>query len=207
MLVEAKCQPIAQDVEADLVGGRIRDVARVGGAAFGRRHALLYIPRREPKKSIDVPHPARVTTRQVIVGGHDMHALSLPSEPRHGRHGGECLAFARLHLRDAAASESQRAAKLYVIHVLPQNSRRRYCRGRHELAVSRSPALLRPEVRSSLTRASSERIALIRWMANRSRSKDANNERKNCRTAPSSLAATSSRKERGFARSPVVSHL
>src|SRR5260370_34392034 len=94
LLVEAQCQPIAQDVEADLVRGRIRDVARVGGAAFGRRHALLYIPRRESKKSIDVPHPARITTCQVIVGGHDMHALPITSEPRNGRHGGEWLAFA-----------------------------------------------------------------------------------------------------------------
>ena len=133
LLVEAKCQPIAQDVEADLVRGHIRDVARIGGAAFGRRHALLYIPRRESKKSIDVPHPARITTRQVIVGGHDMHALPLTSEPRHGRHGGECLAFARLHLRDAAASERQRPAKLDTIHFLTQNPRCRYCHGRHEL--------------------------------------------------------------------------
>ena len=44
---------------------------------------------------------------------------------------------------------------------------------------------------SSLIRASSKRMALIRWTANRSRSKDPSNERKNCRTSPSSFAATS----------------
>jgi hypothetical protein len=75
-----------------------------------------------------------------------MHPLPATSEPRHGWHRGECLAFARLHLRDAAASERQRAAKLYIIHFLTQNSRRRYCHGRHELQQASRPHCYVPKL-------------------------------------------------------------
>ena len=59
-------------------------------------------------------HPARVAAGQVIVDGHDVDALPFTGEPRDGRNSGQRLAFARLHLRDAAAGEGQRAAKLHI---------------------------------------------------------------------------------------------
>ena len=105
LLVETKREPVAQDVEPDLVGGSVGNVAGVSGAALGGRHALLHVAHGEAQKTVDVPHPAGVAAGQVIVDGHDVYALPFPGEPRDRRNSGQRLAFACLHLRDAAAGE------------------------------------------------------------------------------------------------------
>ncbi len=75
LLVQAKREPVAQDVEADLIGGSVRNVAGVRSTALGGRHALLHVACGEAQKTVDVPHPASVAAGQIIVDGHDVHAL------------------------------------------------------------------------------------------------------------------------------------
>ena len=123
LLVQTKRQAVAQKIEADLVGGGVRDVAGVGGAALGGGHALLQIADREAQKAVDVAHPGSVAAGQIIVDGHDVDALRLTRVPGHGRNGGQRLSFAGLHFGDAAARQRQRPAKLDIEHVLAQHAR------------------------------------------------------------------------------------
>ena len=93
-------QAIAQKIEPDLVGSGIGDVASVGTATVFDRHALLEISYGKPQEFVDAAHPLSVAAGQIIVHGHHMNSRGFAREPDDGRNGGQCLAFARLHLRN-----------------------------------------------------------------------------------------------------------
>ena len=52
-------QAVAQVVEADFVGSRVRHVAKVCGAALRREHVLRDVRDGQPEPLIDPAHPAR----------------------------------------------------------------------------------------------------------------------------------------------------
>ena len=93
-------------IEAGFLGGHVRDVGEVRPPARVRRHALLDEGHLEAEAFVKRPHPLGVPARQVVVDREHVHAS--PGERVEGRrhHGGERLAFARLHLDDRAHDPS-----------------------------------------------------------------------------------------------------
>ena len=108
---------VTQVVEAKFVVGAVEDVGAIGisprhrhqvgetAAAHVRqlgivevRGIVLEAAHGEPEQVIDGPHPHRITSRQVVVDGYDVHAVAgdRVEKRRQRRHQG--LAFAGFHL-------------------------------------------------------------------------------------------------------------
>ena len=76
----------------------------------------------EPEEAVDLPHPLGVALGEVVVDGHDMHALAgerveIDRERRDQR-----LAFAGLHLGDAAFVQDHAADQLHVEMALAERA-------------------------------------------------------------------------------------
>ena len=108
---------VAQEVEADLVGGSVGDVAAVGGVPLRRAHGLLHASHREAERLVDRAHPARIAAGEVVVDGHRVDAGARAGVPGDGGRAGQRLAFAGLHFDDFAACQRQRALQLHVEHL------------------------------------------------------------------------------------------
>src|SRR3546814_7646817 len=61
---------------AQLVVGRVSDVATICGALFFSGLAGGDHPDGKPEAAEDAPHPLRVTARQVVIDGDHVHALA-----------------------------------------------------------------------------------------------------------------------------------
>ena len=105
---------VAQVVEAELVVRAVGDVARVGDLPLGVVQVVLDDADRHAEEAVDAAHPFRVAARQVVVDRDDVHALARERVQvgRQRRH--ERLAFARLHLGDAAVVQHHAADELHV---------------------------------------------------------------------------------------------
>jgi hypothetical protein len=113
-LPEVVLHVVAQVVEAELVVRAVGDVAGVGGAALVVVQAVDDDADRHAEEAVDAAHPLRVALGEIVVDGHDMHALAGERIEVDGRGGDERLALARLHLGDAALVQHHAADHLHV---------------------------------------------------------------------------------------------
>ena len=112
-------QLVAEEVEAELLGRAVGDVAGIGGPAGRVGLAGLDAADRQAQHLVDRRHPLGVAAGQVVVDRDDVHALARQGveERRHGRD--QRLAFARLQLGDAAVVDRDAADDLDVEMPLP----------------------------------------------------------------------------------------
>jgi len=100
---------VAQVVETELVVGTEGDVALVGAAACGGVGAVLVdTVYGRAVEHIQRTHPFRVTFRQVVVDGHNMHALLRERAQEHGKRGHEGLAPRRWPSRRSCPGGARR---------------------------------------------------------------------------------------------------
>ena len=87
-----------------------------------------------------MPHPFGVAPGEIVVDGHDVHALAGERVEVDGKRGDERLALARPHLGDAAVVQHHAADQLHVEVALAQGAFRRLAHGRegfHQNVVER----------------------------------------------------------------------
>ena len=113
-LVALMLHIVAKIIEAQLVIGRIGDVAIISVAPLilgqiGHDHAGG-----KAKIAVDLPHPFRVTLCEIVVHGYDMHALAFDGVEIGGERCHQSLAFTGAHFGDFAAVEHDAAHHLHV---------------------------------------------------------------------------------------------
>ncbi len=119
-VVDGRAHVVTQVVEAELVVGRIGDVAAVGGALFLGRLERVDDTGRHPELGVDLAHPVRVALGEIVVDRDDVHALAR-QRVEVGRKGrDERLALARPHLGDVAAVQEDPANELHVEGAQPE---------------------------------------------------------------------------------------
>ena len=69
-----------------------------------------------------LPHPLAVALGKVVVDGDDVDAVARQGVEVAGQHGDEGLAFAGLHLRDAALVQYDAADELHGVGLHPQHA-------------------------------------------------------------------------------------
>ena len=112
--VGARHHVVAQIVEAKLGVRAIGDVCDVGRALVLKRHAVLEQAHLHAQEVIELAHPLGISTRQIVVHGHHVHALARNGVEIACERGDERLALARLHLRNHAAVQRDAADDLHV---------------------------------------------------------------------------------------------
>ena len=105
---------VAQIIEAELVIGAVGDVAIVLLLALGIVEAVHDDADRQAQEFVDLPHPFGVALGEIVVDGDDVNAapgerIEIDRQRRDQR-----LAFAGLHLGDAAFMQHHAADKLDV---------------------------------------------------------------------------------------------
>ncbi len=113
---------VAQVVEAELVVGA---VGHVGGIGFFARAAVQIVNDQadgKAQKAVDLAHPFRVAPGQVVVDGHDMHALARQAVQVGGQRRHQGFALAGLHLGDAALVQHNAAQHLHGEVPHPQHA-------------------------------------------------------------------------------------
>ncbi len=113
---------VAQIVEAEFVVGAVGDVAVIGLLALPVVEPVDDDADAEAEELVDLAHPFGVAAGEVIVDGDDMHAA--PGQrvevDRKGRD--QRLAFAGLHLRDAALVQHHAAGELDIEMALAEGA-------------------------------------------------------------------------------------
>jgi hypothetical protein len=105
---------VAQVVEAQLVVGAVGHVAGVLAAALVVVEPMHDHADRQAEEAVDLPHPLGVALGEIVVHGHDMDA-AVGERVEIDRQGGDQgLAFAGLHLGDAALVQDHAADQLHV---------------------------------------------------------------------------------------------
>ena len=99
---------VAKVVEAELVVGAVGDVGGVGDAALVGRHLRQDHADVQAEEAVHATHPLAVAFGQVVVHGHDVHAVAAQRVEVGGKDTGQGLALTGLHLGDVA--EVQRCA-------------------------------------------------------------------------------------------------
>ncbi len=112
---------VAQVVEAELVVGAVGDVRGVGGLALGGVQVVDDQAHRQPQEAVHLAHPLGLELGQVVVDGDHVHALAGQRVQNRREGGGERLALAGAHLRDAALMQHDRADQLHVERPLVQH--------------------------------------------------------------------------------------
>jgi len=74
-LIGMESHVVAQIIEAELVVRPVRDRAFVGALAIGVIHAAQHDADGHVEGVVDLPHPLRVATRQIIVDRDDVHGV------------------------------------------------------------------------------------------------------------------------------------
>ena len=93
---------VAQIIKTQLIVGRIGDVRRIGLCFFGLRLLGVNDAGRHAQRAIDLAHPFRITSCQIIVHGHDMNAAPRQCIQIGRESGHEGLALTRFHLGNVA---------------------------------------------------------------------------------------------------------
>ena len=112
---------VAQIVESELVVRDIRDVTVVGLPALVAVHAVQDAADRQPEEAVHLALVLGVAVRQIIVDRDDIHALAFQRVEVGCQRSHVGLAFAGLHLRDAALVQDNTAHQLDRIVLLAQN--------------------------------------------------------------------------------------
>ncbi|CAM3719812.1 NAD-specific glutamate dehydrogenase [Tsukamurella strandjordii] len=124
---------VAQVVEAELVVGAVGDVGGVGLAAAVRVLAGQDAVHLEAEEAVHAAHPVGVALGEVVVRGHQVHALAGQRVEVRGHHGGQGLALTGLHLGDVALVQGARTHDLHVVRLLPEHAPGRLTGGREGL--------------------------------------------------------------------------
>ena len=113
---------VAQIVEAELVVGAVGDIAAVGLLALLVVQPVDDDADGETEERVDLAHPFGVAAGEVVVDGDHMHAAAgqRVEIDRKGRD--QRLAFAGLHLRDAAFMQDHAAGELDVEMALAEGA-------------------------------------------------------------------------------------
>ena len=127
MRVAAKLKPlqlVAQEIEAQLLGRSVGDVACIRSPADRVALAGLNTADGQAEHLVDRPHPLRVAPGEVVVDRDDVHAFAgeRVQERRHGRD--QRLAFAGLQLGDTAIMNRDPSDDLHVELTLADRSLR-----------------------------------------------------------------------------------
>ena len=105
---------VAQVVKAKLRVGAVGHVRGVRGALVLQGHAVLQQANLHAEELVQLAHPFRVTTGQVIVDGDDVNALARKGVEVAGERRHERLALAGLHLGDHATVQRNGADDLDI---------------------------------------------------------------------------------------------
>ena len=105
---------VAKIVEAEFVVRRVGHVTGIGCLAFLVRQSVDDDARCEAEEAVELAHPFGVAPRQIVVDGNDMHALARQRVEIDRKRGDQCLALARLHLRNAALVQHHATDELHV---------------------------------------------------------------------------------------------
>ena len=89
-------------------------------------HPLLNATDGKAEKAEDWPHPVRVASGEVVIGGHHMDPSAPLRVPENRGNGCQGLPFAGLHFGDAAVQQCERALDLDVEHVESDRSSRNF---------------------------------------------------------------------------------
>ena len=106
---------VPQVVKAELIVGAIGDIRLIGGLLGLPHHAVDHQAHRQAHEAEDLSHPLRVALGQVVVDGDDMHPLARQGVEVGGEGGHQGLAFAGLHLGNAALVEHNAAHHLHPV--------------------------------------------------------------------------------------------
>ncbi len=111
---------VAQVIEAELVIGRVGDVASIGlppllVGKVGDDHADGHA-----EEAVDLPHPVRVAAGEIVVDGDDVDAAALERIQIDGERRDQGLALAGLHFGDLAPVEGDAADQLDVVVALAE---------------------------------------------------------------------------------------
>ena len=115
---------VTQVVKAHLVVRAVGDVGRVGLLALGARHVVHDQADAQAEEAVDLAHPLAVAAGEVIVDGDDVHALAGERVEVRRQDGDEGLAFAGLHLGDAALMQHDAADELHAKRLHAQHAPR-----------------------------------------------------------------------------------
>ena len=111
---------VAQVVEAELGGGAVGDVARVGLLALLAAHLVLDAADGEAEVAEEVAHPLGVAAGEVVVDRDELAVAAGEGVQVKGQGGDEGLAFAGRHLGDLLLVQGDAADELDVeVHHLP----------------------------------------------------------------------------------------
>ena len=91
---------VTQVVKTIFIVGAVGDVCLVGGLFFFARHVGQVDANRQAQKVVELTHPARVATGQIVVDGDHMNAFACQRVQIDGQRCGECFTFAGSHLRN-----------------------------------------------------------------------------------------------------------
>ena len=121
-VLEPVLHVVAQIVEAELVVGAVGDVAVVGALALLVVEAVHDDADREAEEFVDLPHPLGVALGEIVVDGDDVDAAAGERVEIDREGGDQGLAFAGLHLGDAALVQHHAADQLDVEMALAERA-------------------------------------------------------------------------------------
>ena len=113
---------VPEVVEAELVVGAVGDVGLVGPVLVGAHDPVDHQTHGEAHEAVDLAHPLGVTLGQVVVHRDDMDAAAGEGVQIGGEGGHQRLAFAGLHLGNAALVEDNAADELHTVGLHTQHT-------------------------------------------------------------------------------------
>jgi hypothetical protein len=105
---------VAQVIKTELVIGAVGDVCLVRSLLRVMGHLRQVAADTQPEKTVDAPHPVRVTAGQVVIDGDHMNALTGERVQVDRQGGGEGLAFTGAHFGNLARVQHHAAHQLHV---------------------------------------------------------------------------------------------
>ena len=105
---------VAQVVKTVFVVGTVGDVTAVGSLLVFAGHLRQVDAHAQTQEVVQTPHPLGVTLSQVIVDGHDVHAVAAQGIQIDRQGGGEGLAFAGAHFGDLALVQGHASHQLHI---------------------------------------------------------------------------------------------
>ena len=129
-VLEPVLHVVAQIVEAELVVGAVGDVAGIGLLALLVVEPVDDDADGEAEELVDLAHPFGVAAGEVVVDGDDVDAAAGERIEIDGKRRDQRLAFAGLHLGDAAFVQDHAADQLDVEMALPERALGRFAHGR-----------------------------------------------------------------------------
>ncbi len=113
---------VAEIVEAELVVGAVGDIAAILLAPLLVAEIVHDAADGKPQELVDGAHPGGVALGEIVVDGNDMDAAAGERVEIDGQRGDQRLAFAGLHLGDAALMQHHAADHLHVEMALAEGA-------------------------------------------------------------------------------------